>query len=651
MHIDPIIFIPVLIASLGLFAYSTYTKLKLTTLGKEEDRSDLMKERVRLMFSNAIFQKKVTEGKFGINHAIIFWSFLVLCAANGEFLVNGVFSSLSFKILPAFLFSPLMFIFDVVSGLCVLAVIAALIRRTFSPPYEGARTVEAYAIPAVIGLLMLAYFGYHAAELALGEIEANMPFSGIIASMLSGMEPANIESFGVFSWWAHAIILLGFMNYLPYGKHMHIITSIPNSLFASLGNVNTVPREDFAEENSYGVKEVNDFTWKDLFDSFTCTECGRCQIECPATNTGKALVPRTIIEQIKYNLLANTKELKCGENVSAELIGDGPKSISKAEIWDCMTCGSCMQQCPVLIEHVPKIIKMRRHLVQMEADFPPELQSFFENIENRSNPWGMAPSDRDKWVGPASVPEFDNTKEYLYFVGCSGSFDTRARQVSTAMVKILEKAGVSYGILGTKEKCCGDSLRRLGNEYVFEELVKENAAQFKELGVKKILTACPHCFTTMLNDYKDYGLELEVIHHTQFINELIKSGKIQVEPTEYKNQNIVYHDSCMLGRYNDVYEEPREVLKASTLANWKEMDKSRENSFCCGAGGGRMWMEEWTDKRVNVERTKQAFDTAPVCVSVACPFCLTMFEDGAKDLGTDQVAIKDVAEIVAAAMR
>ncbi|CAG37781.1 (Fe-S)-binding protein [Desulfotalea psychrophila] len=649
MHISPMIFTPILIASLLLFAYGLRSRLKLAAMGKAEDRSDMMAQRIAMMFNIAFLQKKVLGGSFGLNHFFIFWTFILLALANGEFLVAGVFPALTFKALPQGIFSPLMFVFDVVSTICLIAIASGIIRRIIAPPYKEARTAEAFGILAVIGGLMLAYFGVHAAELALGEIKASMPVSGAIASMLSNMAPASIASFGQTAWWIHAFLILGLMNYLPFGKHMHIITAIPNCLFGAIDKVNTVPREEFAENNSYGVQEANDFTWKDIIDSFTCTECGRCQKVCPATLTDKELVPRTLIEQIKYNLIANQAELKAGKPVSYNLIGDGEKSISKEAIWSCLTCGACMQQCPVLIEHVPKIIKMRRHLVQMESDFPEELLSLFENMEQRSNPWGMAPSDRSKWVGELEVPMFDESKEYLFYVGCSGSFDARARQVTTSMVKILNAAGISYGILGKDELCCGDSVRRLGNEYVFDQMAQQNTDLFKKLGVKKIITACPHCFTTVLNDYKQYGLEIEVTHHTTFINKLIAEKKLALNNTEMKGKNIVYHDSCYLGRHNGIYDAPRNVITSITQKAPIEMEKNRENAFCCGAGGGRMWLEERTEKRVNVERTKQALETNADCITVGCPFCLTMFEDGAKDLGAE-VPVKDIAEVVAAAL-
>lgn len=650
MHINPMVFTPILVLSVAFFAYGLYSRIQLARLGKAEDRSNNMAQRQKLMFNTAFLQNKVFSGKFGFNHVAIFWSFLALALANGEFLVAGVIPALTFKALPQWIFSPMMFVFDVVSAICLIAVFAGIIRRIVAPPYEEARTPEAFIIISVIGGLMVAYFGVHAAELALGEIAAPMPVAGAIAAMIGGWSEDAIIKFGLFSWWLHAFLILGLMNYLPFGKHMHIITAIPNCLWGSLEKVNTVPREEFAVENSYGVKEVNDFSWKDLVDSFTCTECGRCQNECPATDTGKALVPRALIEQIKYNLVANQKDLKAGNPVSFSLVGDGAKSISKDAIWDCLTCGSCMQQCPVLIEHVPKIIKMRRNLVQMDSDFPEELLSLFENMENRSNPWGMAPSDRDKWVGDLDVPMYDKNTEYLFYVGCAGSFDARARQVTTSLVKILNAAGISYGILGKNELCCGDSVRRLGNEYVFDQMATKNTEMFKELGVKKIITACPHCFTTVLNDYKQYGLELEVHHHSIFINKLIEEGKLDLKDTPFKGKNLVYHDSCYLGRHNDVYDAPRNVLSTITGKELREMDKNRENAYCCGAGGGRMWLEEMTKKRVNVERTKQALNTAPHTVAVACPFCLTMFEDGTKDLGIANVPVKDIAEVVATAL-
>jgi Fe-S oxidoreductase len=454
------------------------------------------------------------------------------------------------------------------------------------------------------------------------------------------------------AWWAHAFALLAFMCYLPHSKHMHILTAIPNCFFRRLEKPNTQPREEFSTGNTFGVSQVDRYSWKDLLDSFSCTECGRCQKVCPASITGKPLNPRAVVHDIKVNLLENGSQLKKGCQAEVPLIGgQGEGSVSEESIWGCTTCGACMEACPVFIEQMPKIIQLRRHLVETDARFPEELLNLFENMESRSNPWGIAPSERTKWCSQLEVKPFDkDTTEYLFYVGCSGSFDSRSKHVSVAMVQLLDKAGVSWGILGKDEKCCGDSVRRLGNEYVFDRMARENVALFTEKGVKKIITQCPHCFSTLKNDYRQYGLELEVIHHSELLRDLVQDGSLVLDKTTGEMGTTVFHDSCYLGRHNDVYDAPRQVIEMATGAAPSEMERNRGNGFCCGAGGGRMWMEEHTGERINLTRVREALEGKPDTVCVACPYCLTMFEDGLKDVNAEGVRVRDVAEVMAEAI-
>jgi Fe-S oxidoreductase len=387
-------------------------------------------------------------------------------------------------------------------------------------------------------------------------------------------------------------------------------------------------------------------------DSFSCTECGRCQKVCPASITGKPLNPRAVVHDIKVNLLENGSLLKRGEKPVKPLIGEfGEGSVSEESIWGCTTCGACMEVCPVFIEQMPKIIQMRRHLVETEARFPEELLNLFENMEGRSNPWGIAPSERTKWCSQLEVKPFEkHTTEYLFYVGCAGSFDSRNKHVSVSVAQLLDKAGISWGILGKDEKCCGDSVRRLGNEYVFDKMATENVAIFKEKGVKKVITQCPHCFTTLKNDYRQYGIELEVIHHSELLRNLVQDGRLKPDTSRADFGSVVFHDSCYLGRHNDVYDAPRETIEAATGSAPVEMDRNRNNAFCCGAGGGRMWMEEHAGERINLTRVKEAVEQKPDTICVACPYCLTMFEDGLKDVKAEGVRVRDVAEVMAEAV-
>jgi Fe-S oxidoreductase len=658
-----IIFTSLLIASLAVFAWGCWKRLSLISLGRQEDRFDNFGTRFVEMLTFAFAQKRVLAKPFGINHVVIFWSFIILLIANTEFILNGLFPhTIKLIKLPFELYVPLAFMIDVASLLALAAVSVAAVRRMVSPPYPEARTPEAFFILGLIGTLMLASFGINAAELATIMVKSNSdPVSFLstagrmmpVAAQIAGLLPlAHLEVIHAAAWWVHAVALFAFMCYLPNSKHMHILTAIPNCFFRRLEKPNTQPREEFVTGNAFGVASVERYSWKDLLDSFSCTECGRCQKVCPASITGKPLNPRAVVHDIKVNLLENGSALKRGGKPGTPLIGDGGEgSVSEESIWGCTTCGACMEACPVFIEQMPKIIQMRRHLVETEARFPEELLNLFENMEGRSNPWGIAPSERTKWCSQLEVRPFDkDTTEYLLYVGCAGSFDSRNKHVSVAMAQLLDKAGVSWGILGKDEKCCGDSVRRLGNEYVFDKMARENVAIFTEKGIKKVITQCPHCFTTLKNDYRQYGLELEVIHHSELLRDLMQEGRLKPDPSVVGFGSVVYHDSCYLGRHNDVYDAPRQAIKAATGSDPSEMERTRNNAFCCGAGGGRMWMEEHSGERINLTRVKEAVEQKPDTICVACPYCLTMFEDGLKDVNVQGVAVRDVAEVMAEAV-
>jgi Fe-S oxidoreductase len=652
----PTIFAIIVFASIILFLWSCYKRCCLILIGKPENRFNNLITRFWEMFLYAFAQKRVVSRPFGINHFVLFWSFMILLIANTEFLVKGMLPSVSLALLPPTIHYGLLFVFDIVSAFVLVCVGLAFARRLFfappymETPYVKAKGFDALFILTLVAVLMLAFWGIHGAEIAAGQkdIAAFMPISNMVSNLFTGCSPSAISTYGRFIWWIHAIVLLGFLNYLPHSKHMHILTAIPNCFFKNLEKTNTQPREKFKKGRRFGASEVRDLTWKDLFDGFSCTECGRCQDVCPAFNTKKPLNPRQVVHDIKINLTENGKLFQKGEEPKLPLIGEGGEgSVSEDSLWSCTTCGACMEVCPVFIEHMPKIVKMRRHLVEMEAKFPEELLNFFENIEQRNNPWGIAPTERAKWAANIDVKEFNASEtEYLLYVGCAGAFDSRNKQVAVSVAAILNNAGVSWGILGKDEKCCGDSLRRLGNEFIFEKMANENVALFKEKGIKKVVTLCPHCFSTLKNDYRQYGLNLHVIHHSEFIEELINSGKLDVKKPISNLGKIVFHDSCYLGRHNDIYEAPRNVLRATTGSAPVEMERNRNNAFCCGAGGGRMWMEEHLGTRINLTRVKEALSQSPDTICVSCPYCLTMFEDGIKDENAGKVQVKDIAEVV-----
>lgn len=451
MSINQAIYIPIFAASTLLFCYSCYQRLQLVTLGSAENRFDRPWERLVGMFTYAFGQKRIVQRAFGVNHFLLFWAFMLLLLANGEFLLEGLFPAISLALLPGPLHHGLAFVFDIVSLLALVCVVVALLRRLCFPPkylgteYTSARSGEALLILGMIAILMLAFFLLHGALIALGEPGAFRPVSGLVAGCFEGLSASFLGTLATGFWWIHAIVLLVFMNLLPRSKHMHILTAIPNTYLRSLDKPNTVPREKFVKGERFGVGNVEQFSWKDLLDSLTCAECGRCQDLCPAFNTDKPLNPRRIVHDIKVNLLKNGEALMKGEIRSLALMAEqqGEGTVSEEALWSCTTCGACVAACPVLIEQMPKIVKMRRHLVETKSKFPAELLNFFENMEQRSNPWGMAPADRVKWASQLNVQPFKKGEtEYLLYVGCAGSFDSRIKGVTVNLALILENAGV-----------------------------------------------------------------------------------------------------------------------------------------------------------------------------------------------------------------
>lgn len=655
------IFAVVFAVAMALFSWNLFRRFRLITLGKSENRFNHIGKRIwNVLFYGLGPQRRVATKSypFGLNHVIFHGFFWIIVLVSTVTVLSGLFPDyISISRLPPGAYHTLSFIFDLVWVFALLSVFIALIRRAaFRPSYVLPIDSSALITLGLIAVLVISFFGLHASEIAQGSEGAAryMPISSFVAStFLSGVSAGSLGGYANSFWWIFAIALLGFMNYLAVTKHMHILTAIPNCFFKSLVKVNTQPREEFKKGDTFGVERVDQFTWKGLFDSFSCTDCGRCSDVCPATFTGKPLDPRLVIHDIKVNLLKNGPLMTKKAEANLPLIGDGQEgSVSEEVIWECTTCGACMEVCPVFIEHIPRIVDMRRNLVEMKAKFPEELLAFFESMEQRSNPWGIAPGERVKWAAEIDAKPFEAGKtEYLFYVGCAGAFDARNRRTTLAVAKILDAAGISWGILGKDEMCCGDSLRRLGNEFVFDRIARENIKMFAERGVKKIITQCPHCYSTLKNDYRQYGAELEVSHHTELINNLLKEGKLELNQTNDLGK-AVFHDSCYLGRYNNIYEAPRKVFASATGQMPTEMERYHDKSFCCGAGGGRMWMEEPIGKHINVARVEEALKEDPGTICVCCPYCMTMFEDGLKDKdAVDRVQVLDLAEIVARALK
>jgi Fe-S oxidoreductase len=478
------------------------------------------------------------------------------------------------------------------------------------------------------------------------------PISAALSKWLYAGGNQNAHIFFEVFWWMHIVVILGFLNFLPYSKHLHVLTSIPNTFFANLDDIrNTIKPLDLEDESAeiFGVADFEHLSWKQILDGYSCTECGRCTASCPAATVGKSLSPRKIMVDIRRRTKDKAPLMKQG-------ITEGPEFektlvhdyISDLELWQCTTCMSCVQECPVMIEHVDSIVDMRRDLVLTESQFPSNLNPVFKSLETNFTPWAFSQADRANWAEGLNIKTMaeDPGGEILFWVGCAGSFDDRYKKVSKAFARIMQKAGVDFRILGTEEKCNGDTARRLGNEYLAQMMIMENVETLNNYKVKKIVTACPHCFHSLGREYKQFGGDYEVIHHSQFIEQLISEGRLELNSTADKNK-VTYHDSCYLGRYNNVYDSPRNTLKSISSLDFVEMERIKSRGFCCGAGGGRMFLEDEEGGKINVERTSEALKTNSDTIASACPFCMTMLTDGVKHFEkNEEVAVKDIAEIV-----
>lgn len=651
-----IVFIFVFVISVLFFIYNVRRLISYLKLGRAENRTDKPFQRLKRVLVVAFGQTKLLrEPLAGLMHFFIFWGFVVLFTAIIESIGEGFYTGFSYSFL-GILHSPLIILQELFALLVVVSVLYAFFRRIVLKPkrFENHSSTEAYFILTMILFIMLSMYGQSATKMLMHQSITSANF--ISANLVPLFSSFGIETIIIFYhifWWIHVGLVLLFLNYLPYSKHLHVLTSIPNVYFSKLTPKGTLKTINLSDETltKFGAADIEDLTWKQLLDSYTCTECGRCVAVCPANLTGKPLSPRKIFEDIRRRIIERGSTLS--KNIQAEsskiLVDD---YISEDELWACTTCMACMEECPVMIEHVDSIIEMRRYLVLNESRFPKELQVTFQNLERNFTPWAFSSAARADWALGMDVPVISQTQdtEVLFWVGCAGAFDERAKKVTRAIVEILQKADVKFAILGNEEKCTGDSARRAGNEYLAQMLINENVSTLNKYNVRKIITACPHCLNALKNEYPQFGGSYEVIHHADFILDLIKNNRIRV--SENVSQKITYHDSCYLGRYNNLYDAPREVIENITGDKCIEMKRKKDKGFCCGAGGARMFMEENVGKRLNIERTEEALALKPDIISTACPFCLTMLTDGVKDKeAADNVAIKDIAELVAEAIK
>jgi Fe-S oxidoreductase/nitrate reductase gamma subunit len=651
-----------LLPTLAVFFYGFWRRIRLWKIGKPEGRLDRIGTRFAAVFRHAVLQARLSQNRVaGFFHILFSWGFVLLFLGTVVVMIDQDFR-IPIMRGPFYLYFQSLLL-DVAGFGAMVGVLTAWIRRSIVKP----RALTGYKKPPSImddwvflaHYIVILWTGFFMEGIRISVMSdpwgAWSPFGYLHGKLLASfLSPAAMEGLHRGLWWFHLAVAFSFVAYLPFSKMIHIFTGPASVFFQDLKAKGELPLTDMESETPVlGAASLWDFSWKDLADLDACTECGRCQENCPAYLTGKQLNPKGLILDLQRHLHEKGPLLALAamggnrpaeQPFESELVGP---VISADALWACTSCRACMDACPVYIEHVPKIMEMRRHQVMLQGEFPSELNQVFKNLERQGNPWGLGAHTRTKWAEDLNVPLIAENPEaeYLFWPGCSGAFDQRGQKIVRAIVQLLQTAGVSFAILGKEEKCTGDAARRAGNEMLFQQLATENIETLKGYGVKKIITHCPHCANTFANDYRQMGFEVEVLHHTQILDRLVKEGRLR--PVGKIEAEVAYHDSCYLGRYGGVYEPPRDLLRAIPGVTVKEMERHGPQSMCCGAGGARMWMEEHEGTRINIERSRQALATGAGTVATNCPFCMTMMSDGvAAEDQTGAVKVLDVAEML-----
>ena len=631
------------IAALTILIRAFLKRVAIYRQGRPLNRIDNLSARVGDLLKNVLLQKKVVRVAWpGLFHGLFFWGFFLLFIGTTLIVIQADFTDLLFDYV--FLKGTFYKLFSITldcAGVLAIIMLGALFFRRFVLKPEGLETKRDDVIMhGLLFIILVTGFVIEGARMAVTELGSGLaawsPVGLLAAKLMAGIGEEGLRLVHRLTWWFHLLLVMGFIILIPSTKFRHIFTTSANYLFADRGPKGKLAGLDLEDEDAekFGVSELADMSWKDIFDADACTLCKRCQDRCPAWNTEKPLSPMKVVNQIG--------ELAFGTS-DADLI----TTVGRDVLWSCTTCMACQEICPAAIEHVGKIIDMRRSLVLMEGEFPgEEVTAAMEQTEVNGNPLGMGYASRGDWADGLDVALVTENSDVdiLYFVGCYASFDKRNISVARSFIKLCRAAGVTVGILGKAEKCCGEPMRKMGNEYLYQTLARENIELMNGSGVKKVVTTCPHCFNTLEKDYRDLGLEVEVESYTVFLSRLIASGKLQINSEPL---SCTYHDSCYLGRHNDIYEPPRDLIR-SAGGYLTEMHQNRDESFCCSAGGGRILADEKIGERINIKRVKMAAATGADVLISNCPFCLTMFEDGAKGADIeDSLKPRDIAEILA----
>ncbi len=661
----------VLLVAFGVFAYTVQARWRLMCIGPGDLRFDHLDERLRRTVKFALGQWRMPRHRLaGVAHIFIYVGAVVMLLRALILFARGYVGDPHFGYwvfdtgtVPGDAYSLLKDIFVV---LVLLGVAIFFYYRVIRQLPRMTLNFEGLLILAILTGLMLSDALYDGANMARHNDAASgwEPLGSLIAAPLRNAADATVTFLQHLGYWAHVGLILGFMNILPYTKQFHEITGIPNVFFQPLGPAGRLSKIEDIEgkverEETLGVRRISEFGTKAFLDFYSCTECGRCSHQCPANNTGKQLSPKLLTVDLRdfgykhQSALISRKAHQDGDGRTPPHRVDLVDNVVNPEVlWACTTCRACEQECPVFISYIDKIVDMRRHLVMERGEFPEQLQNAFRGLETVGNPYSYPNEQRAEWAAGLDVPLMADKgeAEYLYWVGCAPSFDDRSRKVARALAQLLRAAGVDFAILGPEETCNGDPARRAGNEYLFQMLAQANVETLNRYKFRRIVTTCPHCYNTLKNEYPDFGGHYQVVHHSELLAELVRTGR--VKPAHPVSLTVAYHDACYLGRHNEVYDPPRELLQAIPGLRLVEAAESRDRGLCCGAGGAQMWKEEEPgDMKVNHRRTNQLLEVLPgtdaSCgVATACPFCMTMLTDGLKDLNYEDVRQLDLAEIL-----
>lgn len=649
-----LIFWLLLLASVLGVGWSLFRRLQLVAAGQRGVVLGSWGRRVWDAVVYVLGQKRMFGDPIpGVMHALIFWGFCVFLLRSVSLVFEGVTGGSHLPFLSGWFGVAYGFIKDLFAVLVLVGVGVAMFRRAVTRPSRLEYSADAWFILTMIAALMITDITLDAPLLAAGSegVSTAAIFSKVVARWFGEFAPTTLSFTYKLSWWLHLLLLFVFANYLPYSKHFHVYLSLPNVLLRPLepaGKLEKMDLENIEEGTTLGAAKITDLNWKQLLDLYTCTECGRCTVVCPTTITGKPLIPRDLTIDLRDHLLGSGDLIRRGKRAELpELVGP---VLHPETIWACTTCRWCEEACPLFISYTDKIIEMRRHLVLEKAEFPPEAEAAFRGMETAGNPWQLPAESRGDWAKGLDVPLAAEGRpfEYLFWVGCAGAFDDNGKRTSQALAKLLQAAGVSFAILGPEETCTGDAARRLGNEYLFQMLAQANVETLNRYGVKKIVTNCPHCLHTLKNEYPDFGGNYQVLHGTQLVAQLLQEGRLKL--TQQVAQELTFHDPCYLGRTNREFAAPRAVLAAIPGLTVREAQASREKAMCCGAGGGRMWLEEKLGSRINQVRLQQLEESGCRDVAVACPFCAVMLGNAQGELGREGAKTLDVLQVAAQAL-